>query len=55
MLCFEIQRPALLEIGTHPLAQRARFANINNFPLGVFINIDAGLSRQMIDFLLQHN
>ena len=54
VLRFGIQRPALLKIGAHALAQRAGLAYIDDFPLGIFIDIDAGLSRQMIDLLLQH-
>ncbi len=38
----EVTRPSGLEIRTHAVAQIFRFADIEDVPRGVFVQIDAG-------------
>ena len=54
MLGLKIKGPAFLEIRAHTLAQRSRFAHINNFSLRIFVYIYAGIDWQIIKFLLKH-
>jgi hypothetical protein len=42
-----------MEVGTDPVAQAFRLADINHFALGVFVQVHAGQGGNRADFLLK--